>query len=201
MRFKAALWITVWSSVCLWTFVPVGTAYLTAAADSKTGLSQDEKNRKIFTDLTVMTHEGKPLRFYSDILKDKVVVICFFYINCPTPQPALVTLFKLQKRLGPRLGQDVVLLTISVDPANDSVEAIREYARKYNPQNGWLFLTGQEENMNVINRKFGNRYRLPEGHLRQFVIGNVNAGQWMRMPETAHVVAVYQGLQKLSAEQ
>ncbi|NIR14008.1 MAG: SCO family protein, partial [Desulfobacterales bacterium] len=62
-----------------------------------------ENNRRYFTDLKVITHEGEKLRFYTDILKDKMVVIGFFYINCPTAQPPLMTFFRLQKKLGDRL--------------------------------------------------------------------------------------------------
>ena len=150
--------------------------------------------------MNVITHEGEELRFYSDLLKDKLVVISFFYINCPSAQPNLLTSFKLQKRLRDRLGQDVLLLTNSVDPENDTPEAVREYAGKFNPQKGWLFLTGSEKNMAVINRQLGNTIRLPEGHLRQFLLGNLKTGHWMKLVETAPDVAVALGLRSLSEE-
>ena len=160
----------------------------------------EEKQRRFFTDLNVITHEGEKLRFYSDLLKDKLVVISFFYTNCPTAQPALFTSFKLQKRLRNRLGHDILLLSISVDPENDTLEVIRKYAKKYNPQKGWLFLTGSEKNMNVINRKLGNSNHLPEGHLRQFLLGNLKTGHWMKLVETAPDLALAMGLESLQSE-
>jgi protein SCO1/2 len=162
--------------------------------------SVDEKNRQIFTDLKVITHEGEELRFYTDILKDKMVVISFFYTNCPTAQPPLRTLYKLQKSLGDRLGHDTMLLTISVDPEKDSLEAIQKYAKRYKPRKGWLFLTGTEKNMDVINRKLGNPDRLPEGHLRQFLLGNLKTGHWMRLVESAPEKALTRGLQSLAPD-
>ena len=63
----------------------------TAATEPETDKLRDEKQRRFFTDLKVITHEGEELRFYSDLLKDKLVVISFFYTNCPTAQPALIT--------------------------------------------------------------------------------------------------------------
>lgn len=173
----------------------------TAKVPAKTETSLDEKNRRYFTDLKVITHEGENLRFYTDILKDKMVVIGFFYINCPTAQPPLMTFFRLQKKLGDRLGRDTMLLTISVDPENDTPEAIKEYAEKFNPQKGWLFLTGNENNMNVINRKLGNTGSLPEGHLRQFLLGNLKTGNWMKLLETVPDIALSMGLHSLESDE
>jgi len=172
----------------------------TPKAHAKTETSPDERNRRFFTDLKVITHEGEELRFYSDILKDKLVVISFFYTHCPTAQPPLVTFFGLQKKLGERLGRDTMLLTISVDPENDTPEVIKEYSRKFNPQKGWLFLTGEEKNMDVINRRLGNTLRLPEGHLRQFLLGNLKTGHWMKLVESASDMALAMGLLSLESD-
>jgi protein SCO1/2 len=172
----------------------------TAATEPETDKLRDEKQRRFFTDLKVITHEGEALRFYSDLLKDKLVVISFFYTNCPTAQPALVTSFKLQKKLKSRLGRDILLLTISVDPENDTLEVIREYAKKFNPQEGWLFLTGSEKNMGVINRKLGNTLALPEGHLRLFLLGNLKTGHWMKLVDSAPDMALAMGLASLESE-
>lgn len=192
------LLMTFWA----WVFPawPGGDPKMTGSAQRESSASLDEKNREYFTDLKVITQEGKELRFYSDILKDKLVVISFFYINCPTAQIALVTFFKLQKMLGDRLGKDVLLLTVSVDPEKDTPPAVRDFAKKYNPREGWLFLTGKEEDMEVINRRLGNTGRLPEGHARVFLLGNLKSGHWMRIAEDAHEFSLDQGLRSLSGE-
>ena len=187
----------------LFSWVPVkviAADEASAKLPTETEASLDEKNRRHFTDLKVITHESEDLRFYTDILRDKKVVISFFYVNCPTAQPPLYTLSKLQKTLGDNLGRDTMLLTISVDPANDSPEAIRKYAEKYSPRKGWLFLTGTEKNMGVINRRLGNTLSLPEGHLRQFLIGNLKTGHWMRLIESAPEKALTMGLKSLEPD-
>ncbi len=158
----------------------------------------DEQNRDYFTDLPVVTHEGQELRFYSDLLKGKRAVISFFYVNCPTAQPSLISLFRLQKDLGESMGEDIVLVTLSVDPVRDGLQEIQKYARRYNPRKGWYFLTGKPENLDIINRKLGNTLKLPEGHLRQFLIGNLRTGHWMRLVETAPVMALKDGLSTLA---
>ncbi|MHC1743499.1 MAG: SCO family protein [Syntrophobacteraceae bacterium] len=171
------------------------------AAEGEGGTGGDEENLRYFTDLPVVTHEGEEVRFYSDLLKNKRIVISFFYVHCPTAQPTLVTLFKLQKKLGDRLGSEVVLLSISVDPERDSLEAVRDYARKFNPRNGWYFVTGKPENLDVINKRLGNTLRLPEGHLRQFILGNTRTNHWMRLIETAPLLALEDGLRTLEPVQ
>jgi protein SCO1/2 len=203
MIFKHQLSLLFLLTACVW-WAPaqvIAAHEATAKVPAKTETSLDEKNRRYFTDLKVITHEGENLRFYTDILKDKMVVIGFFYINCPTAQPPLMTFFRLQKKLGDRLGRDTMLLTISVDPENDTPEAIKEYSEKFNPQKGWLFLTGNENNMNVINRKLGNTGSLPEGHLRQFLLGNLKTGNWMKLLETVPDIALSMGLHSLESDE
>ena len=203
MRLKPVLGLMV--IVAAWLVAAAPQAFagrqVNAAIEPQTDALRDEKARSFFTDLTVITHEGEELRFYSDLLKDKLVVISFFYTNCQTAQPALVTSFKLQKRLRNRLGQDILLLTISVDPENDTLEVIREYAKKFNPQKGWLFLTGSEKNMDVINRKLGNTIALPEGHLRLFLLGNLKTGHWMKLLDSAPDIALAMGLASLESDE
>jgi protein SCO1/2 len=162
------------------------------------GANLEEQNRDYFTDLPVVTHEGSELRFYSDLLKGKRAIISFFYVNCPTAQPSLISLFRLQKTVGEAMGDDVVFVTLSVDPERDGLQEVQEYARRYNPQKGWYFVTGKPEIMDIINRKLGNTLKLPEGHLRQFLIGNLRTGHWMRLMETAPVMALKDGLNTLA---
>jgi len=202
MRFRPVFGLMVIAAAWLLVAPPGAFAgrQATAATEPERDKLQDEKQRLYFTDLNVITHEGEQLRFYSDLLKGKLVVISFFYANCPTAQPALFTSFKLQKRLRNRLGRDILLLSISVDPENDTLEVIRDYAKKYNPKKGWLFLTGSEKNMNVINRKLGNKNNLPEGHLRLFLLGNLKTGHWMKMVDTALDIALAMGLDSLESE-
>lgn len=170
------------------------------AVGSEVGLNADEENLRYFTDLPVLTHAGEEVRFYSDLLKNKRVVISFFYVNCPTAQPTLVTLFKLQKKLGDRLGSDVVLLSISVDPQKDDLEAVRNYAGRFNPLKGWYFITGKPENLDLINKRLGNTMRLPEGHLRQFILGSTLTNHWMRLVESVSVMALEDGLKSLDQQ-
>ncbi len=178
-------------------FGGLGAGARAVAVENAAGVAEDEENLRYFTDLPVVTHEGEEVRFYSDLLKNKRIIISFFYVNCPTAQPSLMTMFKMQKKLGDKLGSEVVLLSISVDPERDTLEAVRGYAQKYNPRKGWYFVTGKPENLDVINKKLGNTLRLPEGHLRQFLLGSTRTNHWMRLVETAPLLALEDGLRTL----
>jgi protein SCO1 len=164
-------------------------------------VSLEESNRNYFTDLPVITHEGKELRFYTDLLKDKVLLVMFFYTTCPTIGPDMMQLFRLQKVLGEQLGADFYILSISVDPETDDLKAIQEFAKKFNPPKGWIFLTGKKENMEVILYKLGNTNPRPEMHINLFLLGNLRTGNWMKMEPRAPAIALAEGLRHLAADE
>jgi protein SCO1/2 len=200
MMRKLGVSILVLLLVCLTGVFPKTSAQQGPVVTPRQGLSQDEANRDYFTDAQVITQEGQRLRFYSDILRDKLVLINFFYTNCPTAPPGLARLFKVQGLLGEELGKSVLLVSISVDPERDSLEALQKYVWKYNPKKGWLFLTGNAEALDLINRRLGNALRLPEGHLRLFLLGNLRTGHWMKMLESAPPSSIVEGLRSLATE-
>jgi len=164
------------------------------------GRAQSDDPRAYFTDLPVQTHRGERARFYSDLLHGHVVLISFFYVNCPTSFPSMVRFFKLQKLLGDRLGREVRMLTLTVDPDRDDVAAISTYAAKFNPREGWDFVTGDSEDLLLINRRLGNHGSLPENHLRLILIGNLNTGHWMKLVEDAPERALLRAVQTLLQE-
>jgi protein SCO1/2 len=164
------------------------------------GLTRDESNRKYFTDLPVVSHEGRQGRFYTDFLKDRVVLVTFFYVNCPTADPEMGKLDKIRKALGEELGDRIYIVALTADPERDSLEAIREHARKYRPGKGWLFLTGSPEAIRTINYKFGNISPYPESHIRLFLLGNLRTGRWMKLNQYAPSASVVEGLLLLAGE-
>ncbi|RYD76907.1 MAG: SCO family protein [Verrucomicrobiaceae bacterium] len=77
-------------------------------------------------------------------LKGKVWIADFFYTTCPGPCPMMTSrLSDLQKQLGSE--EDLRLVSISTDPAKDTPEVLKQYARKFEASDRWLFLTGDKE--------------------------------------------------------
>jgi protein SCO1/2 len=120
--------------------------------------SDEAAAREYFTDLPLLTHEGREVRFFSDVLKDRVVLINSFYTHCQgiTPRQTQV-LLRLQEMLSESLGREVFFVSITVDPERDTVEKLQEYVQGIEARPGWIFLTGKPENVDWVNHKLGQR--------------------------------------------
>ena len=96
--------------------------------------------------------------------------------------------------MGDRLGKDVFFYSITIDPENDTPEALKEYRERFKAN--WTFLTGKEEDIIKLRKKLG--LYIPEiqdedsnNHNVSMIIGNQATGRWMkRSPfENPHVLA------------
>jgi len=162
----------------------------------------DASRRNYFTDLRVTTTDGKEQRFYSDLLKDKTVLISFYYMDCGTVCPLQnKVLAELQNLLGERLGKDILLLSITVDPARDTPELVKAYARAWNAKPGRLFLTGSKINIDWINYKLGYYTEEPATHKTTYLLGNVKSGHWMTVRPDTKARSLADNLIKLAEEQ
>jgi cytochrome oxidase Cu insertion factor (SCO1/SenC/PrrC family) len=158
---------------------------------AKPVLRTDENyQRKYFTDLPLLTQDGKEVHFYTDMLKGKVVLISFIYTNCTEVCPILMpNLARIQELLGDRSGRDVSLISISVDPEDDTPEELKKYGEKYDARDGWTFLTGKKENVDWVVYKLGQYTVDFEDHTMLFLLGDVKNARWAKMrgdlpPET-----------------
>lgn len=150
-----------------------------------------------FPNVPLITHEGETVRFFSDLLEDKVVLINFIYTSCPDTCPMeTARLLEVANLLGDRLGDDVFFYSITIDPENDTVETLGDYAASWGIPDGWWFLTGEPEDLITVREKLGVSIEDIEtlnfaAHPIHLVMGNQATGRWMkRSPfENSHVVA------------
>ena len=95
--------------------------------------------------MPLVTQDGKKVRFFDDLIKGKVVAINFIFTGCSAAcSMETARLRDVQDLLGDRMGKDVFFYSISIDPDNDTPEALKHYADKFKVGPGWTFLTGQE---------------------------------------------------------
>lgn len=135
-----------------------------------------------FPNVSLVTQEGKAVRFYDDLIKDRKVLINFIYAGCEKACPlATAKLAQVQKLLGERVGRDIFIYSITLDPEHDTPEALKAYAEKYGAGPGWLFLTGKPEDIYIVRIKLGERREDKEGHQNIVRIGNGAKGEWMRL--------------------
>ena len=137
--------------------------------------------RKYFTDVLLVNQNGEKMRFYSDLLQNKVVVINSFFATCTgSCLPLNRNLEKLQKALGDHMGKEVYFVSISVDPTVDTPPSLKAYAKKLNAGPGWFFLTGDKENVDFALKKIGHFVDDKNDHLNIFIIGNERTGLWKK---------------------
>ena len=131
-----------------------------------------------FPYVTLTTHEGKQVRFYDDLLKDKIVLINFMYVKCEGVCPGITAnLAKLQKLLGSRLGRDIFMYSFTLKPEEDTPAVLRRYAEAYKVRKGWSFLTGTPADMELLRRKLGFTDPDPKvDAIKSSHIGNVRYG-------------------------
>ena len=136
-----------------------------------------------FPNIALTTQDGKTVRFYDDLLKDKVVAINFIYTSCTEVCPLeTANLVQVYKQLGERAGRDVLFYSISIDPKNDTPEVLKAYAAKFGAP--WLFLTGRPEDIQLLGRKLGllrdRDVAAGSHHSAQLLLGDEPKGQWQR---------------------
>lgn len=136
---------------------------------------------KYFTDVVLVNQDGEQMRLYSDLLKGKVVIIEAFFATCQgSCLPMNRNLGKLQDMLGERLGKDVYIISISVDPTVDTPASLKKYAKALHAKPGWFFLTGDKRNVDFALYKLGQYVENKENHLNIFIIGNEPTGLWKK---------------------
>ncbi len=131
-------------------------------------------------DVTVLDQEGATRHFARDLVQGKVVAINFIFTHCTTICPPLAATFgKLRKLLGDRAGRDVHLISISVDPANDTPARLKAWSEKFGPGPGWTLVTGTRNDMTRLLKALGAYTASPNDHPPLVLIGNGH-GQWTR---------------------
>ncbi len=152
-----------------------------SAAPSAHRQKEIEAARNYFTDVELTNQFGKPMRLYSDLIQDKIVVINSMYTNCADMCPLLgKSLEQIQEAAGDRMGKDVYILSFTVDPANDTPEKLRKWGESFHAKPGWFFLTGDKENLELALKRVGQYTADPENHQGILIMGNDRTGLWKK---------------------
>lgn len=168
-------------------------ALASVTADASATEAREKIRRRYFPDVALFTQENRKVRFYQDLVKDKIVVFNFFYANCEGICP-LVThnLVRVQKLLGDRVGRDIFFNSITLKPTEDTPAALKEYAEMNRIKPGWTLLTGKPDDVELLRRTLG--FTDPDPILdadKSQHIGNIRYGseplmQWTAMPGMTH---------------
>jgi protein SCO1/2 len=142
-------------------------------------------NGDYFPNVVLTDQDGTRLRFYDDLVKDKVVLINFMFATCHDACPLeTAKLRQVQERLAGRVGRDMFMYSITITPSHDTPEVLKEYAAKFNVGPGWKFLTGNEDDITLLRKKLGLYSEVTveqaEGHGMSLIVGNERTGVWMK---------------------
>jgi len=171
--------------------VPVLTAAQSLESGSKFKVipSRERIRQRYFPNLILTTHEGRKVRFYDDLVKDKMVVFNFMYAKCEgICTPITRNLVRVQKALGERVGKDIFMYSFTLKPKEDTPAALEHYAHMHKVQPGWLFLTGSADDMELLRRKLGYVDPDPEvdkdlsNHIGVLKYGNEPLERWGGCP-------------------
>lgn len=165
----------------------IAALWCSAPARAATG-SQSPWGANFFPNVPLITQDGKQVRFFDDLIKGKVVAINFIFTGCNAAcGMETARLRQVQDLLGDRMGKEVFFYSISIDPDNDTPEALKAYAAKFNVGPGWTFLTGKQKDIDLIRSRLGlymppiNKDKPNEiDHDLAIVVGNQATGRWQK---------------------
>ena len=131
--------------------------------------------------LTLVDQDGKRVDLYDDLIKGHTVVLNSFFASCTGSCPVMAkTFLHLQNKLGDRVGKEVTLVSITVDPEHDTPEKLREYAKRIGAKPGWYFLTGTQDEVDAALSKLGQFAEQREAHKNIIIAGNDRTGLWKK---------------------
>jgi protein SCO1 len=161
-----------------------------AVADDQAPPARDQRSNggvmwgaNYFPNIPLVTHRGEKVRFFDDVIKDKVVAVNFIYTKCADACPMeTARMLEVRRLLGDRVGKDVHFYSISIDPENDTPERLKEYAENWHTGPGWTFLTGKDEDITLLRKKLGvyEADRKKKDHNLSLLVGNQKTGRWMK---------------------
>lgn len=192
--------------VCLWILASVAFAHeghaLTPqpAPQPMTSGGGTRDAQTWFTDTVLKDQDGRELRFYSDVLKNKVVMLNVIFTHCNDACPLITRkLREVREAMGPALAAQVTFVSLSSDPLNDTPEVLKAFAQKQGVDGpNWLFLTGDKASVDLVLGRLGQFLPSPEQHSTQLIAGDVAGKRWSKIRPDAPPAAIAQRMQLLA---
>jgi len=149
--------------------------------------------KRYFPNVPLVTHEGKQVRFYDDLLKGKLVVLNLMYADCTASCPMITAnLLRAQKILQEQVKQDIFFYSLTIKPHEDTPRKLKDYAAMHHVGRNWLFLTGNPGDLELLRNKLGYVDPNPEKdrkdkalHSGMVRYGNEPLSQWSSIQGSA----------------
>ncbi len=146
---------------------------------------RERVRRRRLPNVPLLTHEGRVVRFYDDIVRDRQVVINVMYTSCSNIcSPATRKLIEARHHLGPRT-RDMHFVSLTLTPLTDTPAELAAYRKAHgiDGRDGpWTFLTGSQANVERVARALGLMSDDPAddllSHSGAAVVGDERRVQW-----------------------
>lgn len=149
-------------------------------------------------DVAVIDQSGQSHNFYADLVKDRVVAVNFVFTSCTTICPIMgATFAQVQKLLGS--GDDVSLISITIDPRNDTPARLAAWGKKVGAKPGWTLVTGAPADIEALLRAMGVYTPDKNDHGPIAVVGDDRTGTWQRISGFATPATIAGELRKFAA--
>ena len=154
-----------------------------------------------FADVALVDQDGKAVRLEKDLVTNKIVVMSFIYTSCTTVCPVVSSIMgKVQKQLGARVGSEVQLVSISIDPQRDDPKRLNDYARAFQNGPGWSWLTGSTQSVNETLKGLGSFSGDFKSHAPLILVGDGNSSHWTRYYGFTDPSVLIREVEKLSGQ-
>jgi protein SCO1 len=187
---------TIWPKVCRADDDPHAAHRRAMQVQATAGAT-----RVMLPNVVLRDAHDKPFALRADSFEGKVVVVDFIFTTCTTICPVLSDVMAtVQRELGDQVGKDVVLVSISVDPVNDSPAVMRAYAKQKGAGHHWRWLTGSTGDIARVLRAFGLSAGKPNDHPPLVLVGDPARNQWQRWVGVPTPKAVVEGARTMVAQ-
>ena len=151
---------------------------LSDAADKKYQRSVESYT---IPDVVLINQDGRKVRLRNLLLSDKPVIVDFIFGTCTTICPVLSAGFSnLQHKLGPESG-GMSLVSISIDPENDTPQVMKDYLQRFRAKPGWDFLSGSRKDIDSVMKAFNAYMANKMSHYPLNFIRRPDDGKWVRL--------------------
>lgn len=187
LRMSLLLLVAIVSVFTLGGCMGHNMAGMSAADHSKHQAMMNKKNydRSVETyqipDLMLTDHEGQKVSLAELLQTDKPVIVNFLYATCTTICPLLsMGYVDLQRDLKDKT-DEVLLISITIDPEHDSPEVLNSYRKRFNGKPGWVLLTASRLKIEEITTAFNTFFADKMDHEPLNFIKLPEKNRWVRL--------------------
>jgi len=151
-------------------------------------------------DVALRARDGRPVRWRSDVLRDRIAVVNFVYTTCSSICPPMSAMMaELQRSLAHEPASPVALVSLSVDPLTDTPQRLEHFARAFEPGPRWWWLTGEPGAvfglLDALGVQTGGD---PQSHAPLWLVGAAGRGDWRRLVGLPTLAQMHAAIRELS---